>query len=356
MVRVTAFPWHELPAYEGQQIHLSRQLRQAIGDRFEASKACDIASQLLASELSVALVSSELAAMPTPCDVLLVDPSQHAFMGVHAEPSLAAAALSRILNRPVRLQDSALSLDPALRGALAALTVEISRAASHFGVWIAQAAIPKTVPSQGLSLLCEVVLDGKRYRAMLWFAVQGGLAPERRFHPRLLPRCNYPAGLVLDVPLVVARGATRAGELVDLECGDVWLSGNGWWIDHRLRGKGALCAPTANTGAAVDVYDDRVVLGEGLATMSSSNDPRQDDALAQTLAELPVEVRVELGSISLPAAEWAQLHPGDVIPLGSKHSSVRLRANGTVIAEGELVRVDDELGVRITSVPSSKAT
>jgi type III secretion system YscQ/HrcQ family protein len=89
--------------------------------------------------------------------------------------------------------------------------------------------------------------------------------------------------------------------------------------------------------------------------MTHSKDTQQDP-LAQTLAELPIEVRVELGSASLPAAEWAQLQPGDVIPFGPKNSPVRLRANGKVIAEGELVRVDDELGVRISSVLSSKTT
>ena len=82
---------------------------------------------------------------------------------------------------------------------------------------------------------------------------------------------------------------------------------------------------------------------------------RPDDDL-RAPPDLPIEVRVELGAISLPAAEWAQLQPGDAIPLGPKRSPIRLRANGVVIAEGELVRVDDQLGVRITSLSSSKAT
>ncbi|HEX2881769.1 MAG TPA: FliM/FliN family flagellar motor switch protein, partial [Polyangiaceae bacterium] len=241
-------------------------------------------------------------------------------------------------------------LDPALRGALAALALEIARSASHSGTWAAQAVVPETAPAQGLSLVGEVVLDGQRYRATLWFAV-----PEQT-----MPRCEtlgrqeYPAQLVLAAPLVIGRATTRVSDLAQLECGDVWLSSNGWWVDHSLQGKGALCAPDADLGVAVDVCGDQIVLGKGRAKMSSSNDTRQDDALAQTLAELPIEVRVELGSVSLPAAEWAQLQPGDVIPFGPKNSPVRLRANGKVIAEGELVRVDDELGVRISSVLSSK--
>jgi type III secretion system YscQ/HrcQ family protein len=327
-------------------------LRQALREQLAASKALGIASQLLASEIDVALISSELGAIPVACEAVLINATQHTFMGVKVEPSLAAAALSRILNRPVRLQDPAVPLDSALRGAFAALAVEITRTASHRGVWAVHAEAPEALPPLGLLLDCEVVLDGKRYRATVWFAVPDGAS----LRPRALSWHDYPAGLVLQVPLVVGRAATPAGELSDLQCGDVWLSGTGWWIDHRLRGKGALCAPGANAGVAVDVYEDRIVLGKGSATMSSGTETRGDDALAQTLAEVPIEVRVELGSISLPAAEWAQLQAGDVIPFASKHSPIRLRANGTVIAEGELVRVDDELGVRITAIPSSKAT
>ncbi len=349
MVRVTAFPWHELPAHSAQQSLARRQLRNAAHSLFDSQIAIESASNLLASELSVSVTDTDLGPAPQTSDVVLIDQTQRSFVALNVEPALAAAALSRILSRPARLQNSALPLDPALRGALAAMATEVARTSTRFSTWTAHAGIAQ-LPAQGLSLGCVVVLDGKRYRVTVWLA-----APLAESPRRVVARDQYPKQLLLDVPLVVAKATTAVGDLLQLAPGDVWLSGNGWWIDHTLQGKGALCAPDTNLGVSVDVWADRIMLGnaDSGCAMTPSNDTQQDP-LAETLADLPIEVRVELGSVTLAAAEWAQLQPGDVIPFGPANSPVRLRAHGKVIAEGELVRVDDELGVRITSVLPAK--
>ena len=65
----------------------------------------------------------------------------------------------------------------------------------------------------------------------------------------------------------------------------------------------------------------------------------------------PLVLRVELGSVSLPARQWALLRKGDILetgqPLGSE---VTLRVAGKAIAQGELLNVEGELGVRITKL------
>lgn len=349
VVRVTAFPWYELPAHSAQQSFVRRQLRNAARTLFDSQLAVDSASNLLASELSVSVTDTNLGPAPQASDVVLIDQTQRSFVALDVEPALAAAALSRILSRPIRLQNSALPLDPALRGAFAAVVAEVARTATRVSTWTAHAGTPQ-LPAQGLSLGCVVTLDGKRYGLTLWVAATVAASPHR-----VLARREYPEHLILDVPLVVAQATAALTDLLHLAPGDVWLSGNGWWIDHTLQGKGALCAPDASLGISVDVWPDRIMLGNGDSgsAMTPSNDTQQDP-LAQTLADLPIEVRVELGSVTLAAAEWAQLQPGDVIPFGPANSPVRLRAHGKVIAEGELVRVDDELGVRITSVLPAK--
>ena len=64
--------------------------------------------------------------------------------------------------------------------------------------------------------------------------------------------------------------------------------------------------------------------------------------------EVPVVVRVEIGSVEMRAKEWAALGPGDVISLGRKiGEGVTLRVGGVTIARGELVDVEGEVGVRI---------
>lgn len=69
------------------------------------------------------------------------------------------------------------------------------------------------------------------------------------------------------------------------------------------------------------------------------------------LANAPVELQIELARFTFPLARLAELEPGTIIrahqPVGSV---VRLRAQDKVVAVGELVDVDGEIGIRITEV------
>jgi type III secretion system YscQ/HrcQ family protein len=70
-----------------------------------------------------------------------------------------------------------------------------------------------------------------------------------------------------------------------------------------------------------------------------------------TPADIPVTLVVELGRINLTLSRLADLKPGDVVELG-RHSRepVELTSNGKLVARGELVQIDTELGVRVTNV------
>jgi flagellar motor switch protein FliN/FliY len=67
--------------------------------------------------------------------------------------------------------------------------------------------------------------------------------------------------------------------------------------------------------------------------------------------DVPVTLTVELGRVNLTLNRLANLAPGDVIELG-RHSRepVELTSNGRLVARGELVLIDTELGVRVTHV------
>ncbi len=68
-------------------------------------------------------------------------------------------------------------------------------------------------------------------------------------------------------------------------------------------------------------------------------------------ADVPVTLTVELGRVSLPLHRLADLKPGDVIELGRHpRDPVELTSGGRLIARGELVQVNTELGVRVTHV------
>jgi type III secretion system YscQ/HrcQ family protein len=67
--------------------------------------------------------------------------------------------------------------------------------------------------------------------------------------------------------------------------------------------------------------------------------------------DVPVTLTVELGRVNVTLAQLADFKPGDVIEL-NRHSksAVELTSNGRLVARGELILIDTDLGVRVTSV------
>ncbi len=69
------------------------------------------------------------------------------------------------------------------------------------------------------------------------------------------------------------------------------------------------------------------------------------------LREVPLEVSAELGHTRLSVAEILQLTVGSVIELDrTAGSPVDVVVNGSLIARGEVVVIEDEYGVRITEI------
>lgn len=73
------------------------------------------------------------------------------------------------------------------------------------------------------------------------------------------------------------------------------------------------------------------------------------------LAAAPVEVVAEIGRLALRGDEVMGLAPGSVLPLGERRRSlITLRVGGRAWARGELVNVDNDIGVRITELLRSR--
>jgi flagellar motor switch protein FliN len=71
----------------------------------------------------------------------------------------------------------------------------------------------------------------------------------------------------------------------------------------------------------------------------------------ETLSSVELPVTVELGRTRLLMKELLSLRPGSVVEL-DRHvgAPVDVFVNSTLLAHGEVVVVDDELGVRITAI------
>ena len=82
--------------------------------------------------------------------------------------------------------------------------------------------------------------------------------------------------------------------------------------------------------------------------------PREAD-LAR-VANVPVELAVEIGRTRMTIADTLGLGPGSIVTLERLAGDpVDLLVNGKPIARGEVVVIDEEFGLRITEVMSSSS-
>jgi flagellar motor switch/type III secretory pathway protein FliN len=69
--------------------------------------------------------------------------------------------------------------------------------------------------------------------------------------------------------------------------------------------------------------------------------------------ELSVTLRFQVGEVNVPLSDLLALQEGSVIegePLHTYFPKVRAILNNQTIAEGELVKVDGQVGFRVTKV------
>ena len=72
---------------------------------------------------------------------------------------------------------------------------------------------------------------------------------------------------------------------------------------------------------------------------------------AATLQELPVRLSFDLGELRLTLGELQALQPGQTLALARPLAgAVRIRANGALVGEGDLVEIDGQLGVSVRSL------
>lgn len=72
---------------------------------------------------------------------------------------------------------------------------------------------------------------------------------------------------------------------------------------------------------------------------------------AASFDAIPVRLSFDLGAISMTLSELRALQPGQAIPLGHPVAgAVRIRANGALIGEGELVEIDGQLGICVSQL------
>jgi flagellar motor switch protein FliN/FliY len=74
------------------------------------------------------------------------------------------------------------------------------------------------------------------------------------------------------------------------------------------------------------------------------------------LSDVPVDLTVEMGRTRLTVGETLELRQGSIVTLNRMAGEpVDLLVNGTPIARGEVVVIDEQFGLRITEVVGTPA-
>ncbi len=160
-------------------------------------------------------------------------------------------------------------------------------------------------------------------------------------------------------------------ELQALARGDVLLLPNGQKMIVQLQAAGRLVA-AGQAGAqggqlsvrllATNTYSgSHTAMSEQPNTaprskqqLSSAQTPeaiRTGETNLESPDGIPVEIHIRLGQVVMPLGELQELRAGAVVPLDrSLDDAVEILAGNKLVARGEIVAVEDQLGVRILQV------
>jgi len=136
-------------------------------------------------------------------------------------------------------------------------------------------------------------------------------------------------------------------------------SGPDTTIPERGTTPGADADERADTEAGADTHDGADDGAADAATFqpilgSAATGPQSG---LEVLHDVVMGVTVELGRTRMPLRDILTVVPGSVIELDRAASApVDVLVNGTLIARGEVVVIDEEFGIRITEVVGREQT
>lgn len=259
-------------------------------------------------------------------------------------PLLVEQALAEAAGLPVA------ELEPELAALLleAVLSELLPALEAAAGVSIAIESVGPA-PAFVAAFRCAVAIRHAFAETALHLAADAAARPALRrligAAPSLLAPC---AGL--PVPLAVRIGAVRLSlaELKGIEPGDVVFPDVACRAGEALVIYGERWSHAAkHDRGTVTVAGPRrpLVLQDGGGWMADSDAAAPP---AERLDQLSVTLVFELGRSELPLAAVQGLAPGAVIPLGrDPGEAVDIVANGRRIGRGEIVRIENELGIRV---------
>lgn len=133
------------------------------------------------------------------------------------------------------------------------------------------------------------------------------------------------------------------------ELGDEWAAAMNEQTDAEVDWGDALKEQQdaeKSTGYAAAEFPD---LGE----MKASKSPSADEVRLDVILDVPVTVSLEIGRTKINIRNLLQLNQGSVVELDRfAGEPMDVLVNGTLVAHGEVVVVNDKFGIRLTDIIS----
>ncbi|MDR9825988.1 flagellar motor switch protein FliN [Vibrio sp. FNV 38] len=122
--------------------------------------------------------------------------------------------------------------------------------------------------------------------------------------------------------------------------------------DQKLADEWAAALGEDPSAPNIDVDD---ILAAPLDELKDTSSPISDDERRKldTILDIPVTISMEVGRSQISIRNLLQLNQGSVVELERvAGESLDVLVNGTLIAHGEVVVVNDKFGIRLTDVIS----
>jgi len=102
-----------------------------------------------------------------------------------------------------------------------------------------------------------------------------------------------------------------------------------------------------------DLLDEVGAQAAGLDELSDDSAGANGDNKLETILDIPVTISMEVGRTNISIRNLLQLNQGSVVELDRVAGEpLDVLVNGTLIAHGEVVVINDKFGIRLTDVIS----
>jgi flagellar motor switch protein FliN/FliY len=102
-----------------------------------------------------------------------------------------------------------------------------------------------------------------------------------------------------------------------------------------------------------DLIAEAEAKAAGLDELTDDAAPLNDEKKLDTILDIPVTISMEVGRTNISIRNLLQLNQGSVVELDRVAGEpLDVLVNGTLIAHGEVVVINDKFGIRLTDVIS----